>query len=106
MERLRAGDLEMTEITQIVAELAQALGHAHDHGVVHRDVKPDNIFYDAQRGVRLGDFGLARSTTPGGTITEAGLIIGTPRYLAPEQVRARHDNRWTGRNRQGDCRTS
>lgn len=70
---------------RVLDGVARALDHAHSQGIVHRDVKPENVFL-AGDAVKLGDFGLARSTQVGETLTQAGTILGTPLYLAPEQV--------------------
>ncbi|MFI5531791.1 serine/threonine-protein kinase [Kitasatospora sp. NPDC051853] len=75
-------------VAQLGAQLARILSFVHEHGVVHRDVKPSNILFDAGGTARLVDFGIAR---PSGdpTTTRAGLVTGTPAYLAPEQIRGR-----------------
>lgn len=75
-------------VAELVADIADALQHAHEAGVVHRDVKPQNILLDAQsRTARLADFGLARDEAAG-SMTATGLILGTPLYMSPEQMRA------------------
>ena len=72
---------------QWVAELADALEHAHRSGVIHRDVKPSNVLIDRSGQVYLTDFGLAKSDGANATLTVDGQVIGTPAYMAPEQAR-------------------
>jgi tetratricopeptide (TPR) repeat protein len=85
-ERLRAeGALPVRDALRIARELATALGAAHARGIVHRDVKPANVLFDAQGSVRLSDFGVAKLV--GDDITRSGAVLGTVAYLAPEQVR-------------------
>src|SRR5262245_26042396 len=71
-----------------LSEIGQALAYAHARGVVHRDIKPDNILIDAGSGRALvSDFGIARLAFEGGdTLTGSGALIGTPHYLSPEQA--------------------
>ncbi len=69
----------------IVLQLLSGLGHAHENGIVHRDVKPSNIFLPRGRPVKIMDFGVARLA---GGMTTAGMVVGTPNYMSPEQVRA------------------
>jgi serine/threonine protein kinase len=78
-ERLRRGPLPRAEAVRILAELAAALAHAHAAGVVHRDVKPGNLFLESDGGVKLLDLGLAQLA---GAI---GLDAGSPDFMAPEQ---------------------
>ena len=83
----RAGRLGASEAQRILAELADALEYAHSNGVVHRDIKPDNILIDGASGrAILTDFGIAKVTTGGMTITRTGMIVGTPLYMSPEQA--------------------
>ena len=72
------------EVCQIIVQAALALEHAHNHEIVHRDVKPSNIMVN-EAGVYVIDFGLSRLTKDV-TLTFAGQVIGTPRYMSPEQV--------------------
>ena len=77
--------LPEAEVAAIGAQIADALDHAHHHGVVHRDVKPGNVLLTADRRVKVTDFGIALSSTAEG-LTETGVVLGTVGYLAPEQV--------------------
>jgi hypothetical protein len=71
----------------LVAEVAEALHHAHEHGVIHRDLKPSNILLDPAGRPRLTDFGLAKREAGDGTLTADGQVLGTPAYMPPEQAR-------------------
>jgi eukaryotic-like serine/threonine-protein kinase len=87
-ERLRqAGALSLDEAVRIACETADALDYAHRHGVIHRDVKPENILLSAGHAL-LADFGVARalSAPNGERLTGTGLALGTPAYMSPEQV--------------------
>jgi serine/threonine-protein kinase len=68
-------------------QLCRALAHAHEHGIVHRDVKPHNAVVTAAGVLRVMDFGLARVVDLPGGITETGILLGTPAYMAPEVLR-------------------
>jgi serine/threonine-protein kinase len=94
-ERLQTeGALPFKAAVQLAAQLLLALIEAHGKGIVHRDIKPDNVFLVNQSGVRLHvrvlDFGIARiyrsEDGPAESLTNPGSVIGTPRYMAPEQL--------------------
>jgi serine/threonine-protein kinase len=79
------GKLEVKEAVDIAVEVLSGLQYAHDHGVIHRDVKPENIQLLPDGGVKLTDFGIARLTFEP-TLTIDGQVFGTPSYMSPEQV--------------------
>src|SRR6185436_5730141 len=81
------GALSVEETRRTLREVADALAYAHERGVVHRDIKPDNILIDGQTGrAMVTDFGIARATTEGESrLTATGTAIGTPAYMSPEQ---------------------
>ncbi|MDQ0791751.1 serine/threonine-protein kinase [Streptomyces sp. B1I3] len=84
-ERIASGPLPPQETVALGADLAHALTHAHDAGIVHRDVKPSNILLDAAHRPHLADFGISR-LLDATTCTATGTLIGTAAYLSPEQV--------------------
>src|SRR3990172_819242 len=77
--------LPIDQALRIAAEVCQALQHAHDRGVIHRDVKPGNIWLTADGHARLGDFGLAGALDLS-RMTQAGMMVGTVAYMPPEQA--------------------
>jgi len=81
----RSGQLTVGKAVSIAKQVCGGLAEAHRLGVVHRDLKPQNIMIDKEGNARIMDFGIARSLKAKG-ITEAGMIIGTPEYMSPEQV--------------------
>jgi eukaryotic-like serine/threonine-protein kinase len=81
----RAGPLEVTQAVAYAIEIARALGAAHEHQIVHRDVKPQNVLIGEEGGAKITDFGIARSLTEEG-LTMAGRVLGTTDYVSPEQA--------------------
>ena len=81
------GSLPPAEIRQVLVQVARALAYAHKGGIVHRDIKPDNIMFDEHGQAVVTDFGIAKAAT-GGKLTGTGMSIGTPHYMSPEQARA------------------
>jgi tetratricopeptide (TPR) repeat protein/predicted Ser/Thr protein kinase len=85
----RNGKLPLERAVSIIQQVCLALEAAHAEGVIHRDLKPQNIMVDQQDRAWVMDFGIARSIEFGG-MTQTGALIGTPEYMSPEQVRGEH----------------
>ena len=89
----RTGELPVAEAVRILREVASALEHAHDRGIAHRDIKPDNVLL-CRGSSMVTDFGVAKALDASvvhhgdGTITSRGIALGTPAYMAPEQAAA------------------
>lgn len=81
-----SGPMPADEVVEALAAIAAALDHAHSRGVLHRDVKPSNVLVDGSGSLLLADFGLAKNTAVSSELTVAGMVVGTPAYMAPEQA--------------------
>jgi serine/threonine-protein kinase len=81
----RHGPFPIRDAAQIVDQLLSALGSAHALGIIHRDIKPQNLMIDAERRLKVLDFGVAR-VVGAGTMTASGHLVGTPEYMALEQI--------------------
>jgi len=95
---VREGELPIAQAVRILRDVADALAYAHKHGVVHRDIKPENVMLE-DRHALVTDFGVAKAVSAAGspeagggrqTMTEAGMALGTPAYMSPEQAVADH----------------
>ncbi len=88
---LRAGTLSPAQALELVPQICSGLQYAHEQGVVHRDVKPENLLLDRAGRVKIADFGLAKIVAPGADgelLTRSTQVMGTPHYMAPEQISA------------------
>ena len=96
-QAMRAGRFTPEQALAVVPQICEALQFAHDRGIVHRDIKPENILLDRQGFVKIADFGVAKifgreapptadTAVDNGDLTRGKGVVGTPRYMAPEQV--------------------
>ena len=83
---VRKGRLDLRDALEIANEIAHGLAFAHDHGLVHRDVKPQNVLLNGDGRAKVTDFGIARSLDVDHGVTQTGTILGTSNYIAPEQA--------------------
>lgn len=88
-ERLQSGPLAPREAAALVRVLAEAVHHAHRHGVIHRDLKPSNVLFDGLDQPHVSDFGLAKRLDDAPGLTLSGELLGSPSYLSPEQAGGR-----------------
>ena len=86
VQRLARGPMQPREAADILRQVARAMHYAHQHGVLHRDLKPSNILLDRDGVPHVTDFGLAKQLDTGAGQTRSGVALGTPCYMAPEQV--------------------
>ncbi len=89
-DRLKERAYRPEEAARLVEKVARALHYAHGHGIVHRDVKPENVVVREDGDPQVMDFGLARDVESNARISVVGAAMGTPNYMAPEQVEGRH----------------
>jgi len=82
------GRLEISSTLALARQLAASLDVAHEQGVIHRDIKPQNLLVDGEGVLKVMDFGIARLTEGSSGLTEVGLVVGTPSYMSPEQMLA------------------
>lgn len=87
--RLKQGPIPWREAVQVAIEIANALDAAHKQGITHRDIKPENVLRTAEGLHKVIDFGIAKWSSGGGARTAEGLVLGTPAYMSPEQIRGR-----------------
>ncbi len=85
-QRIAQGSLPCKVAARYLFQIAQAMGYAHQQGILHRDLKPNNVLVDLRDDVHITDFGLAKRLNCDGGQTRTGVILGTPSYMAPEQA--------------------
>ena len=89
-EVVRDAPMSIRQAAELIAKVARTVHYAHEHGILHRDIKPGNILLDSKGEPHLTDFGLARLVESESTITRTLEVLGTPSYMAPEQAAGEH----------------
>src|SRR4029077_12576387 len=89
-EMVRRSPMSIRHAAELIAKVARTVHYAHEHGILHRDIKPGNILLDEKGEPHLTDFGLARLVESKSTITRTVEVLGTPSYMAPEQAAGEH----------------
>jgi len=89
LEEAKARQMAPRPAMGIARQICRGLQAAHEQGIIHRDIKPQNVLIDAKGEVKLMDFGIARVAESSDGMTQAGLIVGTPHYMSPEQVQGK-----------------
>lgn len=84
--KIKRGNLQLKEIERLLRQIATAMDYAHRQGIVHRDIKPDNILLDKEGNALLADFGIVKIAEGESKLTVTGGLVGTPAYMAPEQA--------------------
>ena len=89
-EAMQAGRFSPSDALEIVPKICEALQFAHEQGILHRDIKPENVLLDEKGRVKIADFGIAKLASDPSkqnpTLTSMGQTLGTPHYMAPEQI--------------------
>jgi serine/threonine-protein kinase len=88
--RIADGPIPPREAAELMKQIAEAVGYAHEQGVIHRDLKPANVLLDKHGHPRVTDFGLAKRAQSASDLTGTGQILGTPSYMPPEQAAGKH----------------
>src|SRR5581483_1060227 len=89
--KLKHGRLSEREALKVVRDMSEALAYASKQGLIHRDVKPDNILLTKDGTPKLADLGLAKFQHDNSSLTQTGIVMGTPHYMAPEQALGERD---------------
>jgi eukaryotic-like serine/threonine-protein kinase len=91
-EVVKREPIPIRRAVELIAKVARTVHYAHEHGILHRDIKPGNILLDKKDEPLLTDFGLARLIETESTVTRTNEVLGTPSYMAPEQAAGEHTN--------------